>query len=646
MPVPGKTTSQAALAELNPSVNLMIGAVGMDLDVLAPLPESKRVAIDIRHVSAHVPLVAAAHKQQGGGVAAALKRLLPSPAALGRRIASQAALLKGGSSKMSGSHRQVLFDVSGSVQPGEVLALMGPSGSGKTTLLTICGGRAQKLLRVEGSAEFNGQPLTKALKRRDDLLHEALTVHETLYYAAMLRLPRHMSHEDKLRRVEVVTTALGLHTCQDTIIGGFFRKGVSGGERKRTSIAVELLIDPSVLLLGHAIYYGQAAMAAAWFGSLGYSLPFGSSLADFILDLASGDVGTQDRDGEASRVHLIEAAEAFLAQHPQEGYCGQQHSGAAATAADEGFKTVQLSPIEAPDSSVGLGVERVEGKTASASLADAAAGGKEAAQGEHRWGAPWSTQVALLFRRSLRTRRFQSMSTQDIVQAAVISLLAGLCWWQAGQDDTVLGARNTLGLLFFLVMLLSFRALYNSLFTFPEEFKHMLKERASGMYRLSAFYFARIGSDLPMDFLLPSIQIVVIYWMGGLRRNAWAFLGQYGVSLLAMLVAQLLGCLTMNPKTAQTVASIVMLTMVLTGGFFALQLPAWISWLKWISYIFFSLQTAPGCSPIDNIQGSLGLLQDPASQGDAVRNTFVLLGMLVFFRIMIYLVLRRRTSSV
>lgn len=41
------------------------------------------------------------------------------------------------------------------------------------------------------------------------------------------------------------------------------------------------------------------------------------------------------RDGEASRVHLIEAAEAFLAQHPQEGYCGQQHSGAAATAADE-----------------------------------------------------------------------------------------------------------------------------------------------------------------------------------------------------------------------------------------------------------------------------------------------------------------------
>lgn len=64
-------------------------------------------------------------------------------------------------------------------------------------------------------------------------MHEALTVHETLYYAAMLRLPRHMSHEDKLRRVDVVTTALGLHTCQDTIIG---EGGLWGGFGGRSSL--------------------------------------------------------------------------------------------------------------------------------------------------------------------------------------------------------------------------------------------------------------------------------------------------------------------------------------------------------------------------------------------------------------------------
>lgn len=172
----------------------------------------------------------------------------------------------------------------------------GPSGSGKTSLLSIMGARAQKQMRTEGAVTFNGAPLSKRLKRRvgyvmqarpplagctgcgstscecfgvpahqaraappltnppppppqDDLLYESLTVYETLYYAAMLRLPRHMPHADKLRRVELAITALGLASCRDTIIGGFFRKGISGGERKRASIGVELLINPSVLML-------------------------------------------------------------------------------------------------------------------------------------------------------------------------------------------------------------------------------------------------------------------------------------------------------------------------------------------------------------------------------------------------------------
>lgn len=74
-------------------------------------------------------------------------------------------------------------------------------------------------------------------------------MHETLYYAAMLRLPRDMPRAEKLARVDSVITALGLKKCSGTIIGGFFRRGISGGERKRVSVGHELLIDPSVLLL-------------------------------------------------------------------------------------------------------------------------------------------------------------------------------------------------------------------------------------------------------------------------------------------------------------------------------------------------------------------------------------------------------------
>ena len=70
-----------------------------------------------------------------------------------------------------------------------------------------------------------------------------------LWYAAQLRLPRHMNKAQKRERVSTVITALGLDSCKDTIIGGFFRKGISGGERKRTSVGHELLINPSLLLL-------------------------------------------------------------------------------------------------------------------------------------------------------------------------------------------------------------------------------------------------------------------------------------------------------------------------------------------------------------------------------------------------------------
>ncbi len=80
-------------------------------------------------------------------------------------------------------------------------------------------------------------------------MYESLTVIETLTYAALLRLPDSMSTADKHARVEMVVSALGLCKCANSIIGGFFQRGISGGERKRVSIGHELLINPAILLL-------------------------------------------------------------------------------------------------------------------------------------------------------------------------------------------------------------------------------------------------------------------------------------------------------------------------------------------------------------------------------------------------------------
>lgn len=530
-------------------------------------------------------------------------------------------------------------------------------------------------------------------------------MYETLYYAAMLRLPRDMAKQDKLRRVNAVITSLGLDKCKDTIVGGFFRRGISGGERKRTSVGHELLINPSTLFLdeptsgldsttamhlletlrklahggravvttihqpssrlyqqldkllllsgGHVLYYGSADQAVDYFDCIGYPIPPRVNAADFLLDLASGEVSSKLRDGEHSRRHLIAITEAFLSERPLEGFdanADPDAMDAVKALAAEGsspelhtralkanrpvvFSTKSWKGMDSP-SSLGDSAGSTPGAAAVAALGgrvgsgeysrpapmeldisaevnarsgtkgrysvfkgskskSAASLGGEGGDKEHRWGAPYWVQVGLLFQRSLRTRRFQTLSIQDFSQFLIIAVISGLFWLQAGKDQTLRGARDVLGVLFFMLMFLSFRSLFVSLFTFPDEQRHMLKERASGLYRLSAFYLARLLSDFPMDLSIPTGFIIIVYFMAGLRYSAAAFFGIYGTLLLSMFVAQSLGLLLgswlMNPKTAQTVAAVLMLTIVLTGGFFVQNIPSWIGWLKWLSYIYYAL---------------------------------------------------------
>jgi ABC-type multidrug transport system ATPase subunit len=84
---------------------------------------------------------------------------------------------------------------------------------------------------------------------QDDVMFPMLTVRESLLFAALLRLPNSMTRIQKIQRADTVLKELGLERCKNTIIGGTFVRGVSGGERKRTSIGYEILVDPSLLYL-------------------------------------------------------------------------------------------------------------------------------------------------------------------------------------------------------------------------------------------------------------------------------------------------------------------------------------------------------------------------------------------------------------
>jgi ABC-type multidrug transport system ATPase subunit len=88
-----------------------------------------------------------------------------------------------------------------------------------------------------------------SLVPQEDILLPELSVHETLTFAAELRLPQSDTREEREETVESVMTELGLGECRNVRIGSVEKVGISGGQRRRVSIGLELLTDPSILLL-------------------------------------------------------------------------------------------------------------------------------------------------------------------------------------------------------------------------------------------------------------------------------------------------------------------------------------------------------------------------------------------------------------
>jgi ABC-type multidrug transport system ATPase subunit len=158
-----------------------------------------------------------------------------------------------------GGKKKLLQQVTGTAKPGRLLAILGPSGSGKTTLLNVLAGQvpASPMLSVSGRLYVNGEPAssagggsshhTQAYVRQQDLFYSQLTVRETLLMAARLRLPASLTLKEKYDLVENLMKRMGLAKAADTIVGDEKVRGISGGEKKRLSLACELIGSPSLI---------------------------------------------------------------------------------------------------------------------------------------------------------------------------------------------------------------------------------------------------------------------------------------------------------------------------------------------------------------------------------------------------------------
>ncbi|XP_048444160.1 ABC transporter G family member 14 isoform X2 [Pyrus x bretschneideri] len=526
---------------------------------------------------------------------------------------------KGSRDSSRSREKSILSGITGTVCPGEILAMLGPSGSGKTTLLTALGGRLNHQNNskfMSGKISYNGQSFCGAIKRRtgfvaqDDVLYPHLTVTETLVFTAMLRLPNSLSRDEKVQHVEHVISELGLTRCRSSMIGGPLFRGISGGEKKRVSIGQEMLINPSLLLLdeptsgldsttaqrilttlkrlasggrtlvttihqpssriyhmfdklvllseGSPIYYGPASAALDYFSSIGFSTSLPSvNPADLLLDLANGIA-------------------------PDSKHACEQREN---TNTEQEQKMVRKALISAYD------------KNIYAKLKDELCAGlevnnynnymKEAASAKQYWCTSWWHQFKVLLQRGLRERRYEAFNRLRIFQVISVATLGGLLWWRTPTSHI----EDRIALLFFFSVFWGFYPLYNAVFTFPQERRMLIKERSSGMYRLSSYFLARTVGDLPLELALPTAFVLIIYWMGGLKPDPFTFILSLLVVLYNVLVSQSLGlaigAILMDIKQATTLASVTTLVFLIAGGYYIQQIPPFIVWLKYLSYSYY-----------------------------------------------------------
>uniref|UniRef100_A0A4W3GVR4 ATP-binding cassette, sub-family G (WHITE), member 2b n=1 Tax=Callorhinchus milii TaxID=7868 RepID=A0A4W3GVR4_CALMI len=168
---------------------------------------------------------------------------------------SYAVNLKKTFSIKKGEEKWILQNVSGIMKPG-MNALLGPTGSGKTSLLDVLAHRKNPKGIKSGQVQLNGQFVDSSSHQpsayvvQDDILMGTLSVRENLEFSANLRLSKkEYNAEERQKKVNEVIQELGLQDCASTKIGTEFLRGISGGERKRCSIGMELITSPSLLFL-------------------------------------------------------------------------------------------------------------------------------------------------------------------------------------------------------------------------------------------------------------------------------------------------------------------------------------------------------------------------------------------------------------
>uniref|UniRef100_A0A4X1U861 ABC transporter domain-containing protein n=1 Tax=Sus scrofa TaxID=9823 RepID=A0A4X1U861_PIG len=523
--------------------------------------------------------------------------------------------------------KEILTNINGIMKPG-LNAILGPTGGGKSSLLDVLAARKDPH-GLSGDVLINGAPRPANFKCnsgyvvQDDVVMGTLTVRENLQFSAALRLPTTMTNHEKNERINMVIQELGLDKVADSKVGTQFIRGVSGGERKRTSIAMELITDPSILFLdepttgldsstanavllllkrmskqgrtiifsihqprysifklfdsltllasGRLMFHGPAREALGYFASIGYNCEPYNNPADFFLDVINGD---------SSAVVLSRADRDEGAQEPEE-------PPEKDTPLIDKLAAFYTNSSFFKDTKVEL---------------DQFSGGrkkkKSSVYKEVTYTTSFCHQLRWISRRSFKNLLGNPQaSVAQIIVTITLGLVIGAFFYDLKNDPS--GIQNRAGVLFFLTIDQCFSSV-SAVELLVVEKKLFIHEYISGYYRVSSYFFGKLLSDLLPMRMLPSIIFTCItYFLLGLKPAVGSF---FIMMFTLMMVAYSASSMALAIAAGQSVVSVATLLanisfvfmMIFSGLLVNLKtVVPWLSWLQYFSiprYGFSALQ--------------------------------------------------------
>ncbi|KAK2918850.1 hypothetical protein Q8A73_003221 [Channa argus] len=507
--------------------------------------------------------------------------------------------------------REILVDLNGIMRPG-LNAILGPTGSGKSSFLDILAARKDPS-GLSGEILIDGAPQPPNFKClsgyvvQDDVVMGTLTVRENLHFSAALRLPSSVPQSEKEARVNHLIKELGLSKVADSKVGTQMTRGISGGEKKRTNIGMELIIDPSVLFLdepttgldastansvllllkrmasqgktiimsihqprysiyrlfdtltllvsGKMVYHGPAPDALNYFANIGYPCEPHNNPADFFLDVINGDfnASTKIHSSEDLDFEELNNSRQRIEEHLVEEYRNSSYSSNA---------RVELQRIAQDKELVSHSQSHIISYSSS-----------------------FFHQLRWVLKRTFQNLMLNpQISVAQLVVNIFLALIVGAIFFGVKDDQS--GIQNRMGALFFIAINQCFSTV-SAAELFIIERKLFVHEYISGYYRVSVYFLSKILSDLSLRTITSVIFSCIVYFMIGLKPTVAAF---FVFTLTVTLVAYTATAMTMAISADQSVVAIANIFMTITFVFMMIfsgllvNLPSIMDWLAWLKY--------------------------------------------------------------